>query len=72
MSTTATALTPISQPQSFERPRAIVQRTGMSKSAVYDVLKSGRVPTKRVGRIVLVPVGAFDQFMDSETERHRA
>ena len=68
---TPTTITPPYQPTAFERPKDIVQRTRLARSVVYDVIRSGRVPSQRVGKAVLVPVGAFDAFMSQETERAR-
>lgn len=65
-----TSSTPTPAP-AYERPSAIVRRTGLSRTFIYDALASGRIPSLKAGRSVLVPVGAIERFLDEETERQR-
>lgn len=59
---------PVSTP-TFERVNVIVRRTGISRSHLYELLASGRIPSAKVGRIVLVPAGATERYIDDVNER---
>jgi len=37
---------------------------GIGRSAAYEAARCGQIPTIRIGRRILVPVAAFERFLD--------
>jgi excisionase family DNA binding protein len=53
----------------FMPMREFQQRMGMSHSAAYRALASGRVPAVRFGRLWRIPRAAWDQWIKEQTEQ---
>lgn len=49
--------------QRYERPADAIRRTRISRSKFYELVWSGAIPSYRVGRAVLIPAGAVDEFL---------
>lgn len=41
----------------------VQQRLGLSRNVVYDSLASGRIPSLRFGRRILIPRAAFERML---------
>jgi excisionase family DNA binding protein len=39
------------------------RRLGISKNAAYRALKNGEIPSVRIGRRILIPVSALEDFL---------
>ena len=55
----------------YERNKGLIGRT-----ALYDLVRSGRIPHVRLGRRILIPEDAFEQLLEgglshSAVEPHR-
>jgi excisionase family DNA binding protein len=40
----------------------VMRRLGVGKSTVYDLIANGRLPSRRIGRAVRVPLDAVEAF----------
>jgi excisionase family DNA binding protein len=40
----------------------VMRRLGVGKSTVYDLIANGRLPSRRIGRAVRVPLDAIEAF----------
>jgi excisionase family DNA binding protein len=40
------------------------RRLGMSRKALYNHLAAGRIPCKKLGRRVLIPVAAIERWLE--------
>ena len=47
----------------YYRVRDIVAMTGMSKGKVLSAIKSGRLACLKLDGVLLIPVGAFDDWV---------
>ena len=56
----ATSLEPIS----VRIPEA-VRMTGLSRSAIYELMRDGDIEFAKVGRSTLIPVDSLRRFVDS-------
>jgi len=58
------------EPINYESVPSLAARTGLSKSTLYDLIRSGRLSASPVGRRFLVPHGAFEAMLaDEDSER---
>jgi len=39
---------------------------GISRSAAYQAAREGKLPTRKVGRRILVPVSALQRWLDTD------
>ena len=53
------------------RPTEIAAQTGLSKSAVFHALYTGKLRATRVGRAWLISTAAIDEWLD-DSGRHAA
>lgn len=51
----------------FLSPRQIIELTGLSRTVVYELLASGRIPSVRIGRAVRVQTRDFISWVESLT-----
>jgi excisionase family DNA binding protein len=42
---------------------------GISKNVAYDAAHRGDIPTIRIGRLLRVPVRAFERMLDQATQK---
>lgn len=42
------------------------QKLGISRNSAYQAAREGQIPTIRIGRRLLVPVAAFERFLDGD------
>ncbi len=47
-------------------------RAGIGRDTMYDLVRSGRVPSVRVGRRILVVASSLEAFVLAEAERQAA
>ena len=40
-------------------------RTGLSRPSIEKLVKSGKLPSRRLGRLILVPDGALAEYLAS-------
>ena len=63
-----------SNPQPVERRTLTIKETaaslGISDWMVYEMVKRGELKTIRVGKRILVPVSALDQFVSENQSPH--
>ena len=50
------------------RAEEVAARLRLGRSTVYDMIKSGQLPSLRVGRSVRVPLQALTEWVASRTE----
>ena len=49
------------------------KRLGLSRSLMYEAIRTGQVPSIRIGRRILVPCAALDRLLEgNETNRTRS
>lgn len=63
--------TPTTPSPSYERVPHVVRRTGIARTTIYDLCASGRLPSVKLGRVVLIPSGAVEDLIAEETARQR-
>lgn len=51
------------------RPDAVCRALGLSRPTVYKMLKSGELPSMRVGKAIRVPVAALQQWVEDNTSK---
>lgn len=49
--------------------RDVAERLRISRSFAYELIASGRLPSIRLGRRVLVPAVRLDEFLQTESTR---
>ncbi len=52
-------------------PREVGQLLGLSRTAVYDRLRDGSLPSVRVGRRLLIPRTSLEQFLATADHRQQ-
>ncbi|NYF32518.1 helix-turn-helix domain-containing protein [Sphingopyxis sp. JAI108] len=52
------------EPVSVRIPTA-VKLTGLSRSTIYNLIRSGDLDTAKVGSVTLIPVDSLRRFVDS-------
>ncbi len=55
----------------YERVNDILRRVPLSRSWLYEQLAAGNIPRVRAGRAVLVPLGAVDDYLESQAAKVR-
>lgn len=48
-------------------PKELMALLGLSKTAVYQGIERGEIPSVRIGRRILIPKTAVDKLLSSET-----
>lgn len=54
---------PVPEGRRYERPADVLRRVGVGRSTLYEWIWSGQIPSVKVGRSVLIPAGAVDEFL---------
>lgn len=49
--------------QLYGSPADIMRRYGLKRTMTYELIWSGQLPSVRVGRSILVPLAAVDEFL---------
>lgn len=50
------------------RPAEVATLLGVSRIRVYQLLRSGEIPSTRVGGAIRVPRGAWDSWLATKTQ----
>jgi excisionase family DNA binding protein len=50
-------------PKDFMTPREVADRSGIGLIGVYRLLKSGQLPTVRIGKRFYVPVASYESYL---------
>ena len=45
------------------------EELGISRGSAYEAVRSGQIPTIRIGRRLIVPRAAFDKMLEQAGER---
>lgn len=45
------------------------RRIGIGRNATYDLIRAGRLPHLRVGRVIRVPVRSLEEWVEAEAAR---
>lgn len=48
--------------------REAAERINLSRDTVYDLIARGEIPSKRVGRVLRVPVKALEKWAQPDVE----
>ncbi|WP_336488831.1 excisionase family DNA-binding protein [Methylobacterium nigriterrae] len=47
------------------------RRLGVSRGSAYEAVRRGEIPTIRIGRLLLVPLPAFERLLDQPDRTQR-
>lgn len=47
--------------------RELSEVLNIGRSTAYEALRSGQIPSVKIGRRLLIPIAALDRFLDAET-----
>ncbi len=66
MSAKAMRAAPAPEGRQYERPVDVLRRVRVGRSTLYEWIWSGQIPSVKVGRSVLIPAGAVDEFLANQ------
>ena len=61
------AVRPAADPPAMLTVAEMARRLGIGRTMAYELIRAGRIPHVRFGRVIKVPAAAFDEWVRRET-----